>query len=287
MTSQDRRWLDDEGIPDDTRALLCSAKEPNPTALYLTWKRLETSVGVVSDAPRSPTTRPPGLTKGVGASIAKLSVLLVVASTLGTPSQSTAQNSAQSRATPETLRVRSRDPVLSPHLTPSTAQSWQLDGLHAGVEATRTSNTSRSQSPVLAGAQATPGLASGEASRRAAPSGHGSAAVNRAGLGDYGNGVAPTVGIDAEIEWVARAQRSLETDPLTALQLADRYPSRFPTGSLRQESEVIAVDALVRLHRARFAISRAERFLTVNESSTAAPRVRALRASAAAQLEGR
>ena len=91
-------------------------------------------------------------------------------------------------------------------------------------------------------------------------------------------------GLDEEIAWVGRAQRLLATDPSTALELADAYPSRFPRGSLRQESEVVAVDALVRLHRSDDAVARAERFLGAYDTSTVAPRMRALRNTATQRM---
>jgi len=46
-----------------------------------------------------------------------------------------------------------------------------------------------------------------------------------------------------------RARQSLTSDPVAALTLTDEDARRFPAGPLAPEREVLAVEALVRLHR--------------------------------------
>jgi outer membrane protein assembly factor BamD (BamD/ComL family) len=56
------------------------------------------------------------------------------------------------------------------------------------------------------------------------------------------------------------AQDALASSPESALSLAERHATRFPHGSLAQEREVIAIEALLRLGRGDAARVRADRF---------------------------
>jgi hypothetical protein len=59
-----------------------------------------------------------------------------------------------------------------------------------------------------------------------------------------------------------RARQSLTSDPAAALTLTDEDARRFPTGPLAPEREVLAVEALVRLHRPAEAKERLAAFRT-------------------------
>lgn len=72
------------------------------------------------------------------------------------------------------------------------------------------------------------------------------------------------------------AQRSLGSDPAHALEVCDAHVRAYPAGTLAQEREVIAVDALMRLHRAGDARARAGRFHATWPSSAHGRRVDAL-----------
>jgi outer membrane protein assembly factor BamD (BamD/ComL family) len=56
------------------------------------------------------------------------------------------------------------------------------------------------------------------------------------------------------------AQKTLSSDPAKALSLCDKDAAANPRGSMAQEREVIAIDALMRLKREPEARTRAERF---------------------------
>lgn len=71
----------------------------------------------------------------------------------------------------------------------------------------------------------------------------------------------------SEGELLGRAERSLATSPSMALALADEHARRFPRGSLVQEREVIAVEALARLGRAAGARARGQAMLRAYPSS--------------------
>ena len=58
-----------------------------------------------------------------------------------------------------------------------------------------------------------------------------------------------------------RARRALPDDPARALDLANLADDRYPSGSLVQEREVVAIEALMRLKRIDEARARGEHFL--------------------------
>jgi hypothetical protein len=80
--------------------------------------------------------------------------------------------------------------------------------------------------------------------------------------------LAPAPPLTPEIELLQRAQDALSRDPASALALADESARRFPQGLLRQEAEVIAIDALVRQSRRSAAEDRARRFRATYPTST-------------------
>jgi hypothetical protein len=86
-----------------------------------------------------------------------------------------------------------------------------------------------------------------------------------------------------ELRLLARAQKALAIDPAFALTLAHEHRRRFPTGSMDQEREVIAVNALVNLGRTAEARERAERFARDHAGSAYTARMQSILARAAAQ----
>jgi len=63
-----------------------------------------------------------------------------------------------------------------------------------------------------------------------------------------------------EVELVSRAQKSVKSTPAEALRLCDEHARRFPRGSLSQERESLAIEALFQLGRRDEAKARAARF---------------------------
>lgn len=74
----------------------------------------------------------------------------------------------------------------------------------------------------------------------------------------------PTFEVDpaAELALLRRMQDDLRTDPAAALETAREHERRFGPGTLAQEREVVAIDALDRLGRDAEARARAEAFRT-------------------------
>jgi len=64
----------------------------------------------------------------------------------------------------------------------------------------------------------------------------------------------------SEAALLEQARRALSSSPAYALQLANQHRARFPHGVLSQEREVIAIEALRRLHRPSEADQRASGF---------------------------
>ncbi len=70
----------------------------------------------------------------------------------------------------------------------------------------------------------------------------------------------PAVSERAEVALLDRAQASLPTRPADTLATCDEHARRFATGTLAQEREVLAIDALLRIGRRDEAEARAARF---------------------------
>ena len=68
------------------------------------------------------------------------------------------------------------------------------------------------------------------------------------------------VDIDAELALLRTAQDALRADPARALDVAAEHTRRFGDGTLAQEREVVAIEALVALERSVEARTRAGRF---------------------------
>jgi hypothetical protein len=64
----------------------------------------------------------------------------------------------------------------------------------------------------------------------------------------------------SEAALLEQARRVLNSAPSSALQLANQHRTRFPNGVLTQEREVIAIEALRRMHRSTEADQRATGF---------------------------
>jgi hypothetical protein len=85
---------------------------------------------------------------------------------------------------------------------------------------------------------------------------------------------------ESEVDLLQRAQAALRADPSLALALTDTHAARFPRGTLSQEREVIAIEALVRSHRVAEARSRASEFFRAFPESGHRVRIQSLLAGA-------
>jgi hypothetical protein len=70
----------------------------------------------------------------------------------------------------------------------------------------------------------------------------------------------PRIAGEPESALLGRAQRALGSNPAVALSLAEQHAADYPSGLLSQEREVIAIQALVALHRTAEAGIRAQAF---------------------------
>ncbi|MEI9940974.1 MAG: hypothetical protein WDO69_27470 [Pseudomonadota bacterium] len=121
-----------------------------------------------------------------------------------------------------------------------------------GTRATSTASGPNSQppSPSLLPAAA-PSASGSEASTSSLTLPPGSTATNPA---------ATLAKPQSEAGLLEQARRALNGSPSTALRLANQHTARFPHGALTQEREVIAIEALRRLHRTSEADLRAAAF---------------------------
>jgi hypothetical protein len=74
------------------------------------------------------------------------------------------------------------------------------------------------------------------------------------------SGTDPAATERAEVTLLAQAQSALTTQPAETLARCDEHARRFAGGTLAQEREVLAIDALLRLGRRSEAEARAARF---------------------------
>jgi hypothetical protein len=86
----------------------------------------------------------------------------------------------------------------------------------------------------------------------------------------------PAKDSESELKLLQRAQDALVTTPDVALALADEDVRRFPGGILRQEAEVIAIQALARMGKPAAAEARAMRFREAYPRSTHLRRIEAV-----------
>jgi hypothetical protein len=87
---------------------------------------------------------------------------------------------------------------------------------------------------------------------------------------------APPTDDGEELRLLARAHSALAVDPAFALTLVHEHRRRFPSGSMDQEREVIAVSALMALGRFDEARQAANRFAHDHAGSAYAARIRAI-----------
>jgi hypothetical protein len=80
----------------------------------------------------------------------------------------------------------------------------------------------------------------------------------------------------AELALLERAQRALRSDPAAALALAEQHRAQYARGSLAQEREVLAIEALLRLGKRAAAERRAHAFEQRYPESSHVLRVRDL-----------
>jgi hypothetical protein len=119
------------------------------------------------------------------------------------------------------------------------------------------------------------------APRASAPVAHASAVTSAVAVDptpSSGSLGTPPVVADGETEahLLQRAHEALGGSPAQALALTQEHASRFPGGSLAQEREVVAIQALLRLGRADEARARAARFFAAFPSSAHRRRIEAL-----------
>jgi hypothetical protein len=86
----------------------------------------------------------------------------------------------------------------------------------------------------------------------------------------------PPLDGEEEVRLLNEAHDALRTDPSRALSLANQHAQRAPRGTLAQEREVIAIEALVKLGRSAEAKQRAARFEAAYPNSAQLRRVRSL-----------
>jgi hypothetical protein len=82
-----------------------------------------------------------------------------------------------------------------------------------------------------------------------------------------------------EVVLLEKARGSLDRDPASSLATLEAHAAEFPTGTLRMERELLAVDALRRLGRFTGARARGEALLARAPGSIYEERVRAILAS--------
>lgn len=173
------------------------------------------------------------------------------------------------------LALRNRSPSPSPRAEQIQTVTSPPQFAESAVDTTTgvaTGGTTRATSEGSAGETPESALDSPEASRTSEP---GRSPVRRASPvrriarigersgGSAGLGSGAAVVTDPELSEAAlleQARARVSRNPTLALELADEHRARFAAGSLAQEREVIAIEALLRLGRRDDALRRAQEF---------------------------
>jgi hypothetical protein len=182
--------------------------------------RLAASLGPVLDAAPSAPAAPSGLSPLVKLGVATGVVALLVGAGL-------------------TLR----QPAHSPPGAPTVATSGRLPVAETAV----------AQQPLPAPSPPAPDLVASAPDRPLAP------ALDIPSAANSKPASAPSKA-PSEAALLEQARRALGSSPSFALTLANQHRARFPNGLLTQEREVIAIEALRRLHRSSEADQRATGF---------------------------
>jgi hypothetical protein len=85
---------------------------------------------------------------------------------------------------------------------------------------------------------------------------------------------------DSEVKLLQQAQDALGTNPAAAFALADQAARNYPQGILRQEAEILAIDALLRTNHRGAAEERARKFRLAYPTSSHLRRLDTLLAAA-------
>jgi len=173
----------------------------------------------------------------------------------------------QARGEPAPRVTAPRVTVTAPAEMPRpVTEARDVSPVHAPPPATAAAAASALRpAPIVASASA--------AASTAAPSAEPEPASGSVGVMTGPAGPADT---ETEAHFLQRAQDALATGPAQALALAEAHASRFPAGTLGQEREVVAIQALVRLGRVEEARARGGRFLAAFPGSAHRRRLEAL-----------
>lgn len=239
--SDPRRWIEDPSTDEDVRSALDAARAdvPSEAQLDALWARLETSIGPDGGPDGGSSGGPeggpeaggaPSAAGPVGGAIAKGIVAVITAVSLG---------AATWWALRDEPAPAPRDSGADVSIAPSVATDASSPASDASSPASDAS--SASIEPIVAPI-VEPTVEAPAPSRPRRPR--------------------PTLENDpvAEAALVRRAQTALTADPATALALTDDHRRRFGAGSLEQEREVVAIEALTRLGRSAAARARMDAF---------------------------
>jgi hypothetical protein len=96
------------------------------------------------------------------------------------------------------------------------------------------------------------------------------------GAGPIGAGPVARESLRDEVELISRARDRIGASPAEALAITQEHARQFPGGTLAQEREVLAIEALHRLGRTGEARARRDRFLSAYPGSAYKKRFEAL-----------
>lgn len=224
MTRDLDRWSGSGSAPEELGDLLRAARADVPSAAELSG--LAGKLGALLDAAAPPATLPRPEAAGSGVpGLAKLALLVAVGGFVGGGVYLGTRSPSEPESAPTSARA-----TPAPDVKPRPK-----------LEAPRTAP------PV---AEAAPSVSVDAAAETAAAETAPDAPKAR-----------PQVAAKlSEAALLNQAQQALKSDPRRALELTRRHKQLYPRGSLSQEREVIAIEALARLDKKNSAHERAEAF---------------------------
>ena len=231
MARDPERWSHGNGAPPEMEQLLSAAKQDLPGAAELAG--LEGSLAALLDAPPGAAPAPAPAAPSPLPAAAKLAVLVAVGALVGTAGYFAATHgSTPSAVTPPKLAPSSSDLVTSTQGPSARSDDERASKPTTAVEPAAPLDITNSAQPA-------------EPKPKAAPS-----PVPHRGA----------VSKPSEASLLSQAQRALKSDPRRALAITEQHKRLYPSGTLTQEREVIAIEALARLNKKNTAQQKADEF---------------------------
>lgn len=262
--NEPKRWLDEPGdVPEELSVLLAKAHKAPP------------AMGPVAKTAAAAAVAKIGAGGLVLSGAAKSVIAVVLAGTVGTGAYVATRQTSAPAQTPVSSRTAVSTEVANvARAATRSAETPRVEASPSEMPAPNapSANVVRAEpAPPLRVVRSRPNSLLAAEHRVETPQPHVAAPA------EVAEGTSPHVApIVEEARVLESARRSLEADPARALSLIDEHASRFPSGALSEERELLAVDALLRAGRTDAARERAAAAIAAHPGGVQTARIRSL-----------